>query len=199
MKAATTTLLATSSGATKCGLQITGSQSTRAKLPRFKGSILTQDPSEICAAVSAGTEPAHALLFAVESSIKRAAPEAILKRWRQIILTVPFRFEKVGLGEARFWRAQNLREEMVERGVTVKLSIIQRVYDVAGFKANKEASLETTLSPGQVAAAYEKHLKAARGSEPIKESFVDTPSMCTRESSTFLSAAYCWKSWTRSF
>ena len=87
---------------------------------------------------------------------------------------MPFRLEKVDLGEARFWRAQNLREEMVERGVTVKLSIIQRVYDVAGFKANKEASLETTLSPGQVAAAYEKHLKAARGSEPIKESFVDT-------------------------
>ena len=147
-------------------------------------------PYEICAAVSAGTEeelsrkgsfqrlsppePAHALLFAVESSIKRAAPEAILKRWRQVILTVPFRLEKVDLGEARFWRAQHLREEMVERGVTVKLSIIQRVYDVAGFKANKEASLETTLSPGQVAAAYEKHLKAARGSEPIKESFVDT-------------------------
>ena len=47
------------------------------------------------------------------------------------------------------------------------------MYDVAGFKASKEAVMKTTLGVAAVASAYQKHLKASAGSEVISESFVD--------------------------
>ncbi|CAE7245726.1 unnamed protein product [Symbiodinium sp. CCMP2592] len=119
-------------------------------------------------------EPCHALLFSIHEAISAKAPEPILRRWKELLLTTPFRFELVPQGEARFWRAQNLREEMVERGITVRLSVRQRIYDVAGFKASKEAALKTTLGAAAVASAYQKHLKASAGSEIISESFVDS-------------------------
>ena len=119
-------------------------------------------------------EPCHALLFSIHEAISGKAPEAILRRWKELLLTTPFRFELVPQGEARYWRAQNLREEMVERGITVRLSVRQRIYDVAGFKASKEAALKTTLGAAAVASAYQKHLKASAGSEVISESFVDS-------------------------
>ena len=146
-------------------------------------------PYEITAAVSAALEqelqkkgsfqrlsppePCHALLFSIQEAIQAGASDSVLRRWRTLLLTTPFRFEVVVPGEDRFWRAQNLREVYVEKGLTVRLSVVQRIHDIAGFKAHKEEHQRGSLSNQAIAEAYMKRLKAAKGSEPISLAFVD--------------------------
>ena len=118
-------------------------------------------------------EPIHALLFSIQAAVKSKADQSVLQAWRRVLLTVPFSFEVVALGEPRFWRAQNLREEAVEHGLTVRLSTVQRIYDIAGFKAAKDSVAGANLGADKIAALYEKHLKQAKGAETINKTFVD--------------------------
>ena len=73
------------------------------------------------------------MLFAVHRGIIRNDPQ--LPAWRALLLNVSYIFEVVPTADLRFWRAQNLREELVEKGVVSKMTTLQRIYDVAGFKA----------------------------------------------------------------
>ena len=78
------------------------------------------------------------------------------------------------VGEARFWRAFNIREAQIEAGDTVVRSVRQRVYDVAGMKAAKERENNgRQLSAQAIAKLYEKHVKWAGRSEAVTFGFVD--------------------------
>ena len=65
-------------------------------------------------------------------------------------------FESIPPGEERFWRAQNLREEMVESGETVTRTVRQRIYDVAGFKLDKEKEAGQKITPEKIALMWHK-------------------------------------------
>ena len=75
-------------------------------------------------------------------------------------------------GDDRYWAAQNLREQLVDLGEVVKRSVMQWSFDVAGFKADKEAELNASLSPEKIAGMYSKNVKLAKSTEPISVSFV---------------------------
>ena len=86
-------------------------------------------------------EPVHALLFALAEAIESKAKVGVLRAFRSCILTATFVFEICPVGEDRYWRAQNIREEMVEKGLSVQLSLRQRIFDIAGFyEAKKKLS-----------------------------------------------------------
>ena len=83
-------------------------------------------------------------------------------------------FEVIEQGDARMWRGQNLREERVDIGEAVKRTCIQRVYDVAGYKAEKEAECGQPLRAEKISKSYEQMMVLARSSEKITSTFVDT-------------------------
>ncbi|CAL1174054.1 unnamed protein product [Cladocopium goreaui] len=74
-------------------------------------------------------EPVHALLFALAEAIESKAKVGVLRAFRSCILTATFVFEICPVGEDRYWRAQNIREEMVEKGLSVQLSLCQAVLE----------------------------------------------------------------------
>ena len=117
-------------------------------------------------------EPTHALLFSVAEAVKKGADAGVLKAWKHLLLTTSFRFEVVPVGEPRYWRAANLREEAVNKGLMVTMTVRQRIYDIAGFKAAKDAQRDSPLTADQVAKMYEK-LKLNAKAEPITKSFVE--------------------------
>jgi len=78
----------------------------------------------------------------------------------------------VAPGDDRYWAAQNLRERLVDLGEVVKKSVMQWSFDIAGFKSDKEAELNTTLTPERIAGMYSKNVKLAKSTEPISVSFV---------------------------
>lgn len=131
-------------------------------LHEHRGSLQRVSPEEV----------GHAMLFSIAEAIKAGVPSEVLGQWKTLALTVPFVITVVEPGEARYWKAQNLRESMVEKGETLKRTVRQRIFDVAGFKIEKEKT-DGNLSSEKVASMYAKHLKLARSSEPISKAFVD--------------------------
>ena len=83
-------------------------------------------------------EPVHALLFALAEAIDSKAKVGVLRAFKSCILTSTFVFEICALGEDRYWRAQNIREEMVEKGLSVQMTLRQRIFDIAGFYETKK-------------------------------------------------------------
>ena len=118
-------------------------------------------------------EPAIAVLFSIWEAIKLGAGDNVIMKWRSLALTASFRFEVVCPGDDRYWRAQNIRQECTEHGEVAQMSVRQWIYDVVGFKDSKEKELQKTMSAATVSKMYDDHMKYARGTERIKESFVD--------------------------
>ena len=119
-------------------------------------------------------EPTFAVIMSIKEAIDKKADDQVLMSWRKLCLTAPFRFEMLVKGEARYWRSQNIRQEVIEMGQTAALSVRQWVYDVVGFKLSKEAETNTTLGALQVAKFYDQHMQYAGGTEHVSKSFVDS-------------------------
>ena len=106
-------------------------------------------------------------------AIQKKEKEHVLRAFTSCVLTTSFVFELCSVGEARYWRAQNIREEMVEKGLAVQLSLRQRIYDIAGFQDMKSKT-EGNMGAKKLSALYATHLKLASNAEKISESFVDS-------------------------
>ena len=105
-------------------------------------------------------------------AVKKGADAGTLKAWKHLLLTTSFRFKVVPLGEARYWIAGNLHEEAVNKRHMVTMSIRQRIHDIPGFKAAKDAQRGSSLAADQVAKRYEK-LKLNTKAEPVTKSFLE--------------------------
>ena len=66
-----------------------------------------------------------------------------------------------------------MREELVDIGESVKLTVRQRVLDVAGFKLEKQASQNTNFTSEKAAKLYNANVVLARSSDPVSPAFVD--------------------------
>ena len=113
--------------------------------PQFKvmehvGSLQRVTPEEI----------GHALLFSIEQAINAGCADAVLRRWLNVLLTYPHEFQVCPEGDERYWLGQTLREQLVEQGEAVKRTVQQRVWDVGGFKIDKERSSGQTLGAEKV-------------------------------------------------
>lgn len=129
-----------------------------------KGSLARLSPEKID----------HTVLSALEEAIQSGADDSILQRWKHLLLAWSFAFEVCLEGNPRMWRAQNLREELVDIGESVKVSVRQRVMDVVLFKLQKESAPKTILSADKLAKLSETNMKLARSTEPISGSFIDS-------------------------
>ena len=118
-------------------------------------------------------EPVFALLLSIQQCMIDGGDEVLLKRWRKILLTVDYEFEVLAGQESRYWRALNLREAAVELGQSVRLSLRQRIFDIAGFKKSKELATGSHMSAKKLAQLYGQQLKLARGQEELSEAFID--------------------------
>ena len=116
-------------------------------------------------------EPVHALVFAVQEAITRDDPNVDV--FFKLMRTISFKFEVCDNGTARFWRASNIREEMVEHGLVVARSVRQRIYEIAGFKQELEGGTKT-VGADKIAKLYEKQLQLAKSSEKVNFGFVDS-------------------------
>ena len=119
-------------------------------------------------------EPVHALLFSIQEAIQAGCSDAILQRWRALLLTSSMVFEVIAPGDARYWRAQNLREEVSEKHVVLARSLRQRVFDVAGFKTEKDKENGTAMSSEKASKLYRQHVKWSSSSEVVSTAFVDS-------------------------
>ena len=115
----------------------------------------------------------HALLFALAEAIETKAKVGVLRALKNCILTATFVFEICPIGEQRYWRAANIREEMVEKGLSVQMSLRQRIYEISGFHEQKKKT-EANLGSKKLAGLYTQHLKLASNQEKISESFIDS-------------------------
>ena len=122
-------------------------------------------------------EPVHACLFAIHSALDQGASDAVLQRWKALLLSCPMRFWKLGPGEPRYWKAQQLREDIVESFATLRRSDLQKIFDVARFKQTLESETGESLSAEKLAQKYQKNVKTSCVSEPLSKSFID--SACT--------------------
>ena len=116
----------------------------------------------------------HGVLFSIKEAIDNKADDSILQRWKTLLLTWPFTCEVVQPGDPQKWRAQNLREQMVDAGDTVKLSTRQRAMGVVGFKLEKEKEKQALISSPEIAKMYASSLVLARSSEAVSATFVDS-------------------------
>ena len=123
-------------------------------------------------------EPVFAVLLSVAEAVQEVqagtAEESVLLQWRKCLLTTTFAFEVVPAGEPRFWRAQNLRQGLIEVGLVAQLSVRQWIYDVVGFKFAKEKEIGRGTTPAaQLAKLYNDNVRWAGSCEPLSDSFID--------------------------
>ena len=57
----------------------------------------------------------HVMIFQLADAIRNGASDDVLKRWLNMLLSVPFVFWMIEPGNDRFWKAQNLREALVDQ------------------------------------------------------------------------------------
>lgn len=94
-----------------------------------KGGLFRISPEELI----------EVILFSTEEAITKKCSDGILEAWRNLWLTIPAIFELHVTGDDMHWRGQNLREKMVDIGISVKRTVRQRITDVAGFKKDLES------------------------------------------------------------
>ena len=96
-------------------------------------------------------EPWYALVNTVATAVRMSLSDNILRGWKNVLLTISACIEDIPPGDARFWRAQSLRQELIESGDVAKLTLREMILECAGFKFDKEKELGRTLSSLTVA------------------------------------------------
>ena len=119
-------------------------------------------------------EPIYALFYAMEAAINNGVDDAILLKWKKLILSAGVANESVFPGEARSWRAQNLRQELIDLGDVSKLTVREQILDVAGFKQEKERELGRALSNAAASSIWMDKVKFERSSDKVSATWVET-------------------------
>lgn len=145
-------------------------------------------------------EPRHALVLAIARDIKAGLPEEGLALWRRMLLSVVTEFRRLSTDEDIFWAATNLRERVGADYETIYFSPVQalvawhtprlyvlgwaapprkirwqvqRIFQLAGFKARREAVACRPISAEQVAQEFNAHVTVSSG-EAVTQTLVDT-------------------------
>jgi hypothetical protein len=115
----------------------------------------------------------HAFIIAIARDVKANAKDAILKSWRLHVLSATFSFLVLDRDEDIFWKTNGIREDMKSLYQAVARTAIQRVLEIARYKATREAT-QGKLSNAKISELYREKLDAAAGTEKISEKYVDT-------------------------
>ena len=113
--------------------------------------------------------------FAVLRAVARdvtANDQARLLQWRQILLSVHFRYILLDTAD-KIWRAgRQFREDVAQAYVTMRVSVLQNIYEVVHFR-RKHDRLHGKTSAKALAAAFREGMTFSEATEPVTDSFVD--------------------------
>ncbi len=146
-------------------------------------------PDKITIGVFAGEEPdqlfgrlvrispeevIHVFLLAAAEDLK-AHPDDMDRAliWRSCALSVPMEFTVCASAEARHWQAINLRETIGMQYATLYRSTIQRIFELAAWKASVETTSGKKMSPASVATVWKEHVQVSSMGESINVAFID--------------------------
>ena len=118
-------------------------------------------------------EPCHAAVFSAHEALRAKAGDDIMRRWRKLFLTIPCCVVVVAPGDARQWAAINLREQFTENYTILARTITQRIYEVVGFKVDKEKELGP-ISSAKTSEFWKDNVKFSKGTEKCSTAFVDS-------------------------
>ena len=117
-------------------------------------------------------EPVFATILSLESAIRDKESDDVLMARRKTLLSAPFSFEVASPGEDRFWRAQNIRQEVIQSGFIAQLSVQQLIYDVVGLKLALEKELSKDIGSKKLHNIYLDKKTFAGNQNPLSASFV---------------------------
>lgn len=126
-----------------------------------KGGLVCCSPEEIL----------HAYVFAVDDAICNKS--ANLKEWADVGLAATMTFEILPSSEDRYFRAINLREDLVADYRTMARTPFQWTYIVWNFKIELEKSSGMNMSAAKVSDAYQAKARLAPDSEKLSKDFID--------------------------
>ncbi|MCP4244942.1 MAG: hypothetical protein GY772_30750 [bacterium] len=116
-------------------------------------------------------EMVHALLFRIADDIKAKEPEATLMLWRRMLLSVPMRFERATGGVTRWYRAEQLREDIAAKHAGMSRSPVGRIFVFFKLLEKKEKSTGNVPLEDLVQ-EYRSHVKLAPGTEPLSKTWM---------------------------
>ncbi|CAK0830711.1 unnamed protein product [Prorocentrum cordatum] len=119
-------------------------------------------------------EPVFATILSLESAIRNKESDEVLMAWRKTLLSAPFSFEVVSPGEDRYWRAQNIRQQIIQTGFIAQLSVRQWIYDVVGLKLAMEKEMAKEIGSEKLHKLYTDKITFAGNQKPLSASFVDS-------------------------
>ena len=119
-------------------------------------------------------ETMHGFIFACAEACKAGVNAEELHKWHRAMLSITFRFEKVLTVDDLYWRAANLREQVVSEYRAVALTPVQRICQVIEFKAAQERKNGgIKLSAAALAQLFLENLNMSEDCEKLSKNLVD--------------------------
>ena len=119
-----------------------------------KGALLRVSPEEITAAV----------LLAIARDIEDGVPDAVLKAWRNTVLSTTCTFKVLPDSTARYWYALQQRENISMTHVAVNRSVFQRMHEIHRMiKGMRQLRAASEITAANIAHVYEENIKMTPG------------------------------------
>lgn len=113
-----------------------------------------------------------AFINAIARDISNEVEDETLAEWRAHALSCPFEYRLLDSDEDVIRAARQIREDVSQQHVTLRLSAVQQIFEVIHFKKRKEQTLGK-MTAKQVATLYSENMRFADTTEQITESFID--------------------------
>ena len=117
-------------------------------------------------------EPGDALLLAIADDVRAGAGKQRLEEWQKVILTVQFHFELLATDDEKFWRSQQLRENVLIDFTGVYPTAFQRIVTVVSYKAKKEA-IGGKVSSKALAESWHNNVELSSKAEQLTDAAVE--------------------------
>ena len=102
----------------------------------------------------------YAFLLAVQRDIK-AGDRTIIEGWRNAMLCTSFLFKVIDGDDAKYFSAQQLRQDFSANYVGCRQTAIAKIYDIVKFRNRKQRAGQP-LNTDEIAKAYRENVKYAK-------------------------------------
>ena len=96
------------------------------------------------------------------------ATDAVLKHWKKVILSTSMHFNYQKSERSRYYEATNIREEICKAYVRMRITLLQRICDIAEFKKTLECERDSKgkeISNSKVAETYTTNINVSPDSD----------------------------------
>ena len=125
-------------------------------------------------------EPVMAIILQLASELESGVDEARVRAWRTMVLSVSFTWKLLESDDAQYWESVRERERLVVDYSTMSRSAVQRIFELAAFRAVQEKKTGK-ISHSDLAQLYNQHAQMAKQSEPITENTVKNAAVVYRD------------------